>query len=202
MKNYRYVGVIFAAVICLQVTAVARFVSEWVSNPQEVFNRSDLVVVASPLSSTNCGPATNTIMAGDEAMSPMWRTWWLAVIPVNTAFETSAVLKGSLETNRLIVFHYSWNPNAKDCPIVIHDALHLVSFTNHLAYPDGGSAIVYFRSPSYLLFLKRQKDGRYMPTTGQIDPIYSVQLLASPEHFEELVDDFLKLQGKRNRTTR
>ncbi len=80
------------------------------------------------------------------------------LIGQNTEFYIRTVLKGKVSGDRLTVFHYRGDPNA---PYEFGDEV-------------GGMIVLEFdgRTP-YLLFLKKAHDGRYVPTTGQDDPIFS-----------------------------
>jgi hypothetical protein len=75
------------------------------------------------------------------------------VIAVSTEFETRVIMKGDKATNRFVLHHYRLAKG--DGPVV------------------NGPNFVAFNSAShqcYLLFLKKEADGRYTPVTGQRDP--------------------------------
>ena len=78
-------------------------------------------------------------------------------IGVNTRFKISLIIKGDrhLRNQEIVVYHYKIikaYPESDERPRLVHfDAKH-----------------------SYLLCLLRRADGRYEPTSGQIDPVDSV----------------------------
>jgi len=69
---------------------------------------------------------------------------------VETEFETQLVLKGSKTTKSFKLHHYKTDQQFANGPLFIE------------VPPD--------KHPSYLLFLKKEKDGRYAPANDQIDP--------------------------------
>ena len=41
------------------------------------------------------------------------------------------------------------------------------------------------RTPQYMLFMKRMKDGRYEPASGHIDPVMSIRRVSAPPEAED-----------------
>lgn len=74
------------------------------------------------------------------------------VIGVETEFATRATLKGTKNVRRFLLHHFRELEDrfTEDGP--------------HLIYITPG------RHPDFLMFLIKEKDGRYAPVTGQIDP--------------------------------
>ena len=74
---------------------------------------------------------------------------------MNTEFETRLVLKGDQKVGKLILRHYK-----------IDDAL------ERLRIADGPDLVSFDSKQhnAYLLFLLKQRAGRYVPASGQIDP--------------------------------
>ena len=110
----------------------------------ELFTRSDFVVIAEPLRKTHDTPERGTLR---DVNPPT------PVIGVETEFHTALVLKGR-KRDRFILHHYREpTRKLKDGEVII-DGLPLVDFDskNH---------------PVYLLFLVREPDGRFAPTAGQ-----------------------------------
>ncbi len=126
------------------VLAQARPVS--VPSSRWLFDRSDLVVIATPT-----GPTTDT----RERFSPptVPRAAWIGV---ETPFYASLVLKGNKSVLRFKLHHY--RESATVTPVV--NGFELVFFN-----PGDRQ-----RSGSFLLFLVREQDGRYAPAGGQTDP--------------------------------
>jgi hypothetical protein len=120
---------------------------------QQLLDRSDLVVIASP--------ATRTKDTGEESIFPNTRinysdgkTTPATCNGVETSFTVSAVLKGDPSLRSFTLRHCrAGNPNVANGPV-------LVFFD-----PADRQA-----SGSYLLFLVRESDGRYAPAGGQTDP--------------------------------
>lgn len=117
----------------------ARFVVGWME-PGEVWQKSDLVVIARALSTKDTDERTKL---GD--LQPP-----LEAIGVESEFETQLVLKGAKNINNFKIHHYRTDE----------------AFSNGPSLVD----VPKDKHPSYLLFLTKEKDGRYAPTNGQIDP--------------------------------
>jgi hypothetical protein len=139
--------------------AQARYVS--VLSYQEMLAKSDLVVIADPVSKT-----TDT---KEEAFLPnIWRQdkdgnrIRIKSFGVETKFVVSAVLKGDPRLKRFTLHHYREAPDRDQLPGTVMTELNgptLVRFD-----PSGES------KRSYLLFLVRDHDGRFAPMGGQTDP--------------------------------
>ena len=119
---------------------------------QEMLDRSDLVVIATPI--------TRTADTKEQAFLPdVWvqdehgnRTKVIA-IGVETRFKVEVVLKGDTTVREFVLHHYR-EPSkiCKNCPVLV--------FFDPAA----------LSGREWLLFLIREKDGRYAPTGGQTDP--------------------------------
>jgi hypothetical protein len=109
---------------------------------EEMFAKADLVVIAKPLTNSDSDERTTIAPSVD-------------VIGVNTEFEARLVFKGDRNVAKFVLHHYRLaNP---DEPLVNRPAF--ASFT-----PD--------ESKSFLLFLMKDSDGRYVPVGGQLDPAH------------------------------
>jgi hypothetical protein len=87
------------------------------------------------------------------------------VIGVETEFNTELTLKGPKDVRIFLLHHYR-EPDDQ--------------------FTSDGPALVYIppeKHPTFLLFLVKEKDGRYAPLTGQTDPkLFSVIELKSGVH--------------------
>lgn len=121
---------------------------------QELFDKSDLVVIATPTAPTS-DTTEELLLPGMLSRDPQGRLKPATCIGVETSFEISLVLKGDREMRKLTLHHGRLPDNQmlKNGPI-------LVSFD-----PKDPR-----RSGSYLLFLVKEQDGRFAPTDGQTDP--------------------------------
>jgi hypothetical protein len=121
---------------------------------QEMLAKSDLVVIANPI--------TETTDTKEEAFLPgIWlqekdgKQSRIESIGVETVFTVSAVLKGDATLRQFTLHHYR-----------------KAQFSNTLNAPS----LVRFdpsdisKRSSYLLFLVREPDGRFAPIGGQTDP--------------------------------
>jgi len=104
------------------------------------------------------------------------------LVGVDTRIEVRCVMKGAFAGKELTVFHHRFK---SDAPPMINGP-QLVEFRRRKDDHVVG--------PRYLLFLKRMPDGRYEPTSGQLDPIYSVSRLVRPN--ATIADDAAILQYK------
>jgi hypothetical protein len=133
-----------ALLLAVPLVAVGRIRPIWTYELMR--ERSDLVVIAKPVSST---PTEEKISLPD--LSPATR-----VVGVETRFEVRLVLKGSPKTKNVCLDHYALE-NPADSKV--RGAPHLVTFDPKQQPPA-----------CYLMFLKQVSAGRYVPVTGQIDP--------------------------------
>jgi hypothetical protein len=108
--------------------------------PQEVWEKSDLVVIAKVVSTTDTGERTEL----GNLRPP------LKAIGVESEFETQLVLKGSTSVKNFKLHHYRTDEEFANGPSFVE--------------------IPSDKHPSYLLFLIKEKDGKYAATNGQVDP--------------------------------
>ncbi|TAJ91902.1 MAG: hypothetical protein EPO31_13625 [Gammaproteobacteria bacterium] len=109
---------------------------------QQMFDQAELVAFAQPVS-TNA-TAEQTVLPD---IGPP-----IHVVGVETRFAVDTLLKGNKATKEFVLHHYR---DVK--PAVYRNGPWLVAFN-----PGGDQ--------SYLLFLKKEADGRYAPINGQTDP--------------------------------
>ena len=105
--------------------------------------QSDIVVIARPIASI-----TSTNFKSDSG----WRRE-LDVQDVLTKFEVSNVFKGDKNLKTFTLHHFRANRKITDPT----NGPHFVTFDSRL-------------DSYYLLFLKQESDGQYVPVTGQMDP--------------------------------
>jgi len=128
-------------VLAMPMIVAARAVRAW--SYQEMFDQADLVVIAKPTATKDTEEKGRVA----DFSGPY------EVIAVATELEASVIMKGEKTTNQFVLHHY------------------------RLAHPDqpvaNGPNLVAFNPKahhSFLLFLKKEGDGRYAPVTGQQDP--------------------------------
>ncbi len=131
--------------LATHTVVTARVVRTW--SYQEMFDQADLVVIAKPISTKDAEEKGRFA----DFSAPY------EVVAVSTEFEARVVMKGDKATTKFVLEHY------------------------RLANPGtvvNGPSFVAFDSKahqSFLLFLKKEADGRYTPVTGQRDPaLFSV----------------------------
>jgi hypothetical protein len=153
MKVFRLV--LKTATILLWVIsnqAQARIVS--VLSYQEMLAKSDLVVIANPVSKTTDTEET-AFLTGIWLQEKDGKQSKIESIGVETVFAVSAVLKGDSTLKQFTLHHYreAQFMNESNAPM-------LVTFD-----PSDIS-----KRSCYLLFLVREPDGRFAPIGGQTDP--------------------------------
>ena len=143
MKSLRLFISSLVLILALPVIGGARLVR--MCPDQELFDKSDLVVIATPVATKD----TN-----EHGSHPNRATQ--AIIGVETTFSVSAVLKGDPAIKRFVLHHYRADkmrhPNA---PVFISFDL-----KEHRIFH---------------LFLLREPDGHYAPVAGQEDPEISIR---------------------------
>lgn len=123
------------------VTARARITAAWTH--QEMFNKSDLVVIAYGLSTKDTDEHTTL-----NDLEPR-----VSVIGVVSEFKTSLVLKGPRNVQKFFLHHYRFASEHDQLAANSPDLVRLSE--GHLPF---------------LMFLIRERDGRYAPVGGQTDP--------------------------------
>ena len=119
---------------------------------QELFEAADLVVIARPLTSVDAPEKK-----GVPGKPPF------PVTAVSTEFQVQEVKKGQRGIRRFILHHYRM-----DSAGVVANGPNLISFNLS-------------ENPPYLLFLKKEADGRYAPVSGQTDlAMDSVRKVSDP----------------------
>jgi hypothetical protein len=156
MKSFRSVLVLFAVAVMVCATpnqSKARFMT--VLSYKELFEKSDLVVIATPKSKTT-DTKEQAYLPNIMRQDGNGNKSRVDSIGVETVFAVAAVLKGEKTTKHLTLHHYrevqtdEGEMNGPD--LVFFDP----SYTLH----------------SYLMFLVHESDGRFAPTGGQTDPGY------------------------------
>ncbi len=89
------------------------------------------------------------------------------VLGVSTEFEVVVLMKGETALKYFVLHHYAEKENR------LADGLNLVWFPYDPKEPRS--------SPSYLLFLRKEADGRYAPVNTQADPALS-SVVKLPAH--------------------
>jgi hypothetical protein len=122
---------------------------------QELFEKSDFIVIAAPVTKT-ADTLERTYYPDLAQVNANGRQAPVPAIGVETTLEVLAVLKGKSDIKRFVLHHYRSVPSSE------------LSF--------GGASTVSFdpndpKQPrEFLLFLVREKDGRYAPYGGQTFP--------------------------------
>jgi hypothetical protein len=152
------------SILCAVAEGRARFIESWPYD--KLFQRADLAVIVRPLS-------VRDAVAKDKAQPPEGQEQYL--IGVVTKFKVLQVVKGEYKPSELELVHFRMKPRAE---VVINGPL-LASFHTKSVHSEGngwsGGA-----KPDYMLFLKRDKDGRFTFVSGQFDPQLSVKQVVNP----------------------
>ena len=147
----------------LPVLAIVLFCTEVFAREHEYWpydrltKEADMIVIAVPLSTRDT--AEKTTLPGLWHVDTNKVRSLIPAIGVETTFMTLAVLKGDANATKLVFHHLR-----EAAPKLSVDGPGLVAF-------DPKS------ERKFLLFLKRESDGRYAPLTGQTDPDGSVKVL-------------------------
>jgi hypothetical protein len=154
MKNHAAILAV-ALSIALGDFASAQLMYAWTYD--ELFSKSDFVVIAEPISATH-GTDERSILPELDPSVP--------AIGVLTDLKTLLVLKGQKQ-DRFVLHHY----RLPESDVAIINGPLLVKF-------NPGS-----ERHEYLLFLVRERDGRFAPVGGQAYPgVFSVKQLSETGH--------------------
>jgi len=114
-----------------------------ISSYQQMFEQADLIAIAQPISTKDT--AEQSVLPNISPEIP--------VIGVETEFVVQMKLKGSIKaTEKFMLHHYRE--------------------TKHTVYMNGPELVSFnpANKESFLLFLKKETDGRFAPINGQTDP--------------------------------
>ena len=150
-------------VVVVGIVTLLLIVTVCLARPVQMFDydkmtaKADLVIIATPV-------AIKRLEEKCDLPGVRWNNQPIRVLGLETTFEVSVCFKGKLPAKKkpkVVLHHYRLeNPQLAEVP----NAVQLL----HLKAGDRSQ---------YLMFLKREKDGRYAPFNGQTDPIYSVEKL-------------------------
>ena len=149
----KFLGIIVLAGAVLFGTAspsLARLIA--IPGYQELLDKSDLVVVATPIAKTT-DTSEQSFLPNIFRQDKSGAQTKIESIGVETVFKTDAILKGDATVKQFVLHHY----REEKSPAMQINGPSLVSFE-----PSSAN--------SYLLFLVREGDGRFAPTGGQTDP--------------------------------
>jgi hypothetical protein len=147
MKTIRLLALITAFLPGLAGIVTARGVHIWPY--QELLDKSDLVVLATPTATNDTKEHMDLPgFAGEH------------VIGVGTTFKVSAVLKGDKTPGDFVLHHYR-TTNGSNIP-------HIPNGPGFVSF--GPAANPQIAPQTFILFLRREADGRYAPVVGQTDP--------------------------------
>jgi len=150
--------------LCLSLEAKARMYPSWYDDYDSLNDKATLVVIATP---TTVGTNTEKTSFGSISKEGDPTPEEIAGTGVETGFRIVTVLKGDRNMKALVLRHYVLvKSESKEMKIML-DILF-------------GPSLISFEPNSkkmYLMFLRKEADGRYVAVTGQEDPAYSVKQL-------------------------
>jgi hypothetical protein len=120
---------------------------------KEMLDRADLVVIATALKTKDTKERKKLIDIDTNIHTTAPEQLQDEVIGVETEFQTRLILKGPKGVTKFLLHHYrsTWNEQE------------VANGPNFIEIPSN-------RHGTFLMFLAREKDGRYAPVTGQFDP--------------------------------
>jgi hypothetical protein len=137
---------------------------------QELFDKSDLIVIASPVTKT-ADTDERTYFQDISQTDKDGKQTSVAAIGVETPFSVSVLIKGDRGIKQFILHHYrvALYPAPDGREVVFIGGPNVVSFDPSRRRRD------------ILLFLVKEQDGRYAPYGGQNDPgLQAIKALESP----------------------
>src|SRR5262245_42686046 len=151
--------------------AQARLTRKWTYD--QLLKEADLVVLAE---------AVRTEQAADE---PPNDSWPRELVAQNATLKVRLTLKGKYEDEPSKVLHFKYGEpkngiDALRAELLSDGPLHLITFRKEQITVGTGKDKQAFPAPEYLLFLKKTKDGRYAPVSGQSNPVPSIREVSKP----------------------
>jgi hypothetical protein len=150
--------------LCLSLEAKARVYPSWYDDYDSLNDKATLVVIATP---TTVGTNTEKTSFGNIFTQGDPKPEEITGTGVETGFRIITVLKGERNMKALVLRHYV---------LVKSESMGMKVTLGTLA----GPSLISFDPNSkkmYLMFLRKEADGRYVAVTGQEDPAYSVKQL-------------------------
>jgi hypothetical protein len=139
------------ALLAVSATCHARLRPYWTY--EMLTAGADLVVIATP---TETKDTDKTVFPGLVSIGAAGKVSAVPAVGIETKFKVLAVLKGGKNLKGFVLYHL-----------------------REVNKPGRGSPETVSFAPKeqrrYLLFLKRQADGRFGSVTGQIDPVYGIK---------------------------
>ncbi len=118
---------------------------------QEMFDKADIVVVATAIKTRDTTERKKLIEI-DVIHTIAPEQLQDEVTGVETEFQTRLMLKGAKDLNKFLLHHYKYTIEREE-----------MDTPQFIQIPSK-------RHGTFLMFLIREKDGRYAPVTGQFDP--------------------------------
>ena len=143
--------VAFAGVVLLAKIGFAR-TPFGPTEPNELFQQSDLIIIGYVIESSDAPD----VIPEDRFTGQM--------VGVNSRIHVDGIIKGDIfPLDEITLFHWRFGPKSNQ-------------FQN-------GPMLLNFRAPGrkFLFFFKKMPDGRYEPTSGQIDASASAKHIVPPE---------------------
>ena len=167
-KKFVFAVVCAICFLAYPSAAEARLSRKWTYD--QLLKEADLVVIAE---------AVWTEQADDE---PPNHSWPRELVAQNTTFKVRLTLKGKAEGEKIKVLHFKFGQYKKglDDRLLSLDEPHFVAFRTGPMTVGTGKEKHVLPAPEYLLFLKKTKDGRYEPLSGQFDPDRSIREVSKP----------------------
>lgn len=169
MRNRHCLIVIFAGLLVFPAITDARRIEPWPYS--RLLKASDLVVFAAPV---------RTEPTDDQLPDDRWP---YALVGQNTTFKIDHTLKGEVEEGKEIkVLHFKFGDlkkAAKD-DVIINGPLHVSFPVGEAARKRNQKRGERLSSDQYLLFLKKTEDGRFVPVSGQTDPVLAIREISEP----------------------
>lgn len=151
---------------------------------EKLVGESDLVAIIEPIEYVF---SDDTIPMRDSAYNPE------DFVSIETYFKVYAVLKGAGEFNQqFTVLHLAYSESAQSTSDanLIQFLIGPLQFEKRVVKPGNlfgdvelGKVTSFGYNPTWIAFLKQQKDGRFVPTTGQIDARLSFLELHEPSFY-------------------
>ena len=138
---------------------------DWMSF-EEMKEKADLIVIARPIAKKDTKERRKL-----HDLYPRGNDLGIIAIGVETSFKCLTLLKGSLPNKNLkFVLHHYRLPKLQ---MLIMNGPGLLSFDT-------------VKRKTFLMFLKKNKDGRYVPVNGQYDPDVSILVVGEGVYIESI----------------
>lgn len=163
----RAIAILLATTLCVPQFALADLRKNWTY--KDLNKESDIIIIATPIKTVDLREDGNLLKE---------RGLDIEICKLSTTFSVKASIKGVVEPeSEITIIHYKVK---KVNELVVEGSPNYVEFRFNTISLTKGKEKKIVPAPDYLLYLKKHKDGHYVPVSGDYDSSNSVFEVTKP----------------------